>query len=191
MLSAGWRWGFCFSQSTCRGSNWSLSALNVIGGTFKERGWRLVTNLTKLGPVSTTTQQARTMRFETIMLILPVGSSRKGHRRRCWQFLETVAESTTHPSAPWELRDEGTNNPGSIKLWLMPFFLGLMSDYFAYGSMETSELLMWDRQTHSRQRAIQDYALQTLTSSRNLLCFHFFSVNRCQYFKKHIYYDSP
>lgn len=107
MLKARRGWGFCSHLSTCSGSNWSLSAHNAIMSTFKEQEWRLVTNLAKLRALSSATQQVLTMWFEAVLLSLPAGNS-KGHRRRCWQLLETEAEPTTHPSAPWELRDEGT-----------------------------------------------------------------------------------
>lgn len=54
---------FCSRPSTCSGPNGSLSALTVIMGTLKEQELRLVTNLTKLRPVSSMTQQGQALRL--------------------------------------------------------------------------------------------------------------------------------
>lgn len=46
------------------------------------------------------TQQGLALWLVAIMLSLPTGNS-KGHKGRCRQLLETVAEPTTHPWALW------------------------------------------------------------------------------------------
>lgn len=89
---------FCLCLSTCSGKNRSLSAPSVTLSTFNEQELRLVTNLTKLRPVSSITQQALTLWLVAIMLSLPTGRW-KGHKGRCRLLLETVAEPATHPWA--------------------------------------------------------------------------------------------
>lgn len=148
--------------------------------TFKGQEWRLVTNLTKLRAVSSMTQQAATMWLEAVLLILPAGSS-KGHRRRCWQLLETEAEPTTHPSAPWELRDEGTiildplNCDWCHSSWVL--WLNILPTV-AWGQY----IFMWERQTHSRLQAIQIMAsdadlTKESTSLLSFFCFFFHFTN--------------
>lgn len=90
------RESFCFCLSTCSGQNGSLSVLSVISCTFNEQELRLVTNLTKLRPVRSMTQQALALWLVAIMPSLPTGRW-MGHERRRRLLLETVAEPTTHP----------------------------------------------------------------------------------------------
>ncbi len=91
---------FCSYLSTCSGLNRFLMALSVIIGTLKEHDLRLVTNLTKLRPVSSRTQQVLALWLMAVMLGLPTGNS-EGHKGRRGQLLETVSEPTTHPWALW------------------------------------------------------------------------------------------
>lgn len=140
--------------------------------TFKEQEWRLVTNLTKLRALSRVTQQALTMWLEAVLLTSPAGSS-KGHRRRCWQLLETEAEPTTHPSAPWELRDEGTiildplNCDWCHSSWVL--WLDILPTV-AWGHWIFS--CRRDRPTAGCKRS--RLWLQTLISPRNPLCSQLF-----------------
>ena len=125
---------FCSCLSTCIQQYWSLAAVRVIIGSLKEQDLRLVTNLTKLSLLGCRAQQPPTLWLVAIMLRIPTGKGHKGERR---QALETVAEPTTHPWALWGWRD---NNPGSIKVWLMPFLLSLMTGCLACGSLRIAGL---------------------------------------------------
>ncbi len=135
MLSAGCGVErFCSCLSTCSGWNRSLSAHSVIVVSLKEQELRLVTNLTKLRPVSSMTQQGT-----------------------CWVCPQaTVRVTREDVGSSWRLsrsqpptlglcgvEGRGHNNPGSIKVWLMLFFLGLMTGYLACGSLGDCWLLMW------------------------------------------------
>lgn len=86
-----------------RWANWSLSAFSLIIGTPEEQELRLVTNLRKLRPASSMTQQGLALWLEAIMLSLPTGNS-KGHKGRRTPLLKTAAEPTT----PWALWGGGT-----------------------------------------------------------------------------------
>lgn len=82
-------------------ANQPLSAFGVVKGTLKEQEFRLVTNLTKLRPESSMTQQGLALWLEAITLSLPTGNS-KGHNVGShWKVLEGAAEPTTHFWALW------------------------------------------------------------------------------------------
>lgn len=82
-------------------ANQPLSAFSVVKGTLKEQEFRLVTNLTKLRPESTMTQQGLALWLEAITLSLPTGKS-KGHNVGShWKVLEGATEPTTQLWALW------------------------------------------------------------------------------------------
>lgn len=82
-------------------ANQPLSAFSAVKGTLKEQELRLVTNLTKLRPASSMTQQGLALWLEAITLSLPTGNSKGHNKGRHRQLLETAAEPTTHPWALW------------------------------------------------------------------------------------------
>lgn len=124
---------FCSYLSTCSGLNRFLMALSVIIGTLKEHDLRLVTNLTKLRPVSSRTQQVLALWLMAIMLGLPQATARVTREDvgSSWR----LSRSQPPTLGLCGVEGRGHNNPGSIKVWLMPFFLGLMTGYLAYGSL--------------------------------------------------------
>lgn len=67
---------------------------------LREQELRLVTNLTKLRPLSRMAQRVPSLSLVAVMLSMPAGYS-KGHKKKRRQLMRTVAEPTTHLLAPW------------------------------------------------------------------------------------------
>lgn len=97
---------FCSCRSTCSGQT------GMIIGTLREQGLRLVTNLTKLRPARSMTQQDVALRPEAIMLGLPTGNS-KGHKAGRVGKAPGECSGANHPVG---VEGHGYNNPGPIKV---------------------------------------------------------------------------
>lgn len=107
-------------------ANCSLSAFHVIIGALKEQELRLVTNLTKLRSGRSMTQQDPAFWLEAISCrVCPQATVRVTREDGGWS--QRLLRSQPPTIEPRGVEGHGYNNPGSIKVWLMPFFLGLMS----------------------------------------------------------------